>query len=61
MEGQLSCMKAEALAFLYALAIETVAYDGHTKPLLMSTMHTQLMGAAGMRRQSNTGIISLMA
>ena len=54
-------MKAEALAFLYAMTIEAVADNGNAKTLPMSAMHTQLMGAAGMWHQCNTGETPLMA
>ena len=61
MKGQLSCMKAEALAFFCASTIETVTDDGHAKPLLMGTVHAQLVGTTSMRHQRHTGEVSFMS
>ena len=61
LEGQLSCMKAEALAFLCVMTVETVAYNRCTKPFGMCAMDAQLMCAACVRCQCHTSKTVFMA
>ena len=61
LEGQLSCMKAEALAFLCAMTVETVADNRCAKAFGVCTMDAQLVGAACVRCQCHAGKSAFMA
>ena len=60
LEGQLSCMKAEALAFLCVMTVETVADNRCTKPFGVCAMDAQLMCAACVRCQCYASKSALM-
>ena len=40
--------------------VEVVAHDRHSQTVLVGTMHTQLVGAAGLGRKQNTIIRSFL-
>ena len=61
LEGQLSCMKAEALAFLCAMTVETVADNGRAKAFGVCAMDAQLMCAACVWCQCHASKSALMA
>ena len=61
LEGQLSCMKAEALAFLCVMTVETVADNRCAKAFGMCAMDAQLMCAACVRCQCYASKSALMA